>query len=527
MSESIAHHDAHHEHGPEAGWMRWVRTTNHKDIGTMYLLFALVMFFVGGFMALVIRAELFQPGLQIVDPHLFNQMTTMHALVMIFGVVMPGFTGLANWLLPMMIGAPDMALPRLNNWGFWILPFAFTLLLSTLFTGGGGPAAGWTLYPPLSLQGGDGFPFVIFAIHLLGVSSIMGAINVIATIMNLRAPGMTFMKMPLFVWTWFITAYLLIAVMPVLAGGVTMLLTDKYFGTSFFTAAGGGDPVMFQHIFWFFGHPEVYILILPSFGVVSMIIPTFARKPLFGYSSMVYATASIAFLSFIVWAHHMFTVGIPTAGVLFFMYATMLIAVPTGVKVFNWITTMWRGSMTFETPMLFAVAFVILFTIGGFSGLMLAIAPADFQYHDTYFVVAHFHYVLVTGAIFALIAAMYYWLPKISGKMYNEALGKWHFWLSVISVNVLFFPQHFLGLAGMPRRIPDYAVQFTDWNMVSSIGGFVFGAAQLLLIPVIISAVKGNKKATDRVWEGAQGLEFEALPSPAPYHSFNTPPAIR
>ena len=527
MSESIAHHDAHHEHGPEAGWMRWVRTTNHKDIGTMYLLFALVMFFVGGFMALVIRAELFQPGLQIVDPHLFNQMTTMHALVMIFGVVMPGFTGLANWLLPMMIGAPDMALPRLNNWGFWILPFAFTLLLSTLFTGGGGPAAGWTLYPPLSLQGGDGFPFVIFAIHLLGVSSIMGAINVIATIMNLRAPGMTFMKMPLFVWTWFITAYLLIAVMPVLAGGVTMLLTDKYFGTSFFTAAGGGDPVMFQHIFWFFGHPEVYILILPSFGVVSMIIPTFARKPLFGYSSMVYATASIAFLSFIVWAHHMFTVGIPAAGVLFFMYATMLIAVPTGVKVFNWITIMWRGSMTFETPMLFAVAFVILFTIGGFSGLMLAIAPADFQYHDTYFVVAHFHYVLVTGAIFALIAAMYYWLPKISGKMYNEALGKWHFWLSVISVNVLFFPQHFLGLAGMPRRIPDYAVQFTDWNMVSSIGGFVFGAAQLLLIPVIISAVKGNEKATDRVWEGAQGLEFEALPSPAPYHSFNTPPAIR
>ena len=527
MSESIAHHDAHHEHGPEKGWMRWVRTTNHKDIGTMYLLFSLVMFFVGGFMALVIRAELFQPGLQIVDPHLFNQMTTMHALVMIFGVVMPGFTGLANWLLPMMIGAPDMALPRLNNWGFWILPFAFTLLLSTLFTGGGGPAAGWTLYPPLSLQGGEGFPFVIFAIHLLGVSSIMGAINVIATIMNLRAPGMTFMKMPLFVWTWFITAYLLIAVMPVLAGAVTMLLTDKYFGTSFFTAAGGGDPVLFQHIFWFFGHPEVYILILPSFGVVSMIIPTFARKPLFGYSSMVYATASIAFLSFIVWAHHMFTVGVPTAGVLFFMYATMLIAVPTGVKVFNWVTTMWRGAMTFETPMLFAVAFVILFTIGGFSGLMLAIAPADFQYHDTYFVVAHFHYVLVTGAIFALIAAMYYWLPKISGKMYNEALGKWHFWLSVISVNVLFFPQHFLGLAGMPRRIPDYAVQFTDWNMVSSIGGFVFGFSQLLLIPVIVSAVKGRQQATDTVWEGARGLEFEALPSPAPYHSFNTPPQVR
>jgi cytochrome c oxidase subunit 1 len=392
---------------------------------------------------------------------------------------------------------------------------------------GGGPAGGWTIYPPLSLQMGDGFPFMIFAIHLAGISSIMGAINVVVTILNMRAPGMTLMKMPLFVWTWLITAYLLIATMPVLAGAVTMLLTDKFAATSFFSAAGGGDPVMYQHIFWFFGHPEVYILILPAFGIVSAIIPTFARKPLFGYSSMVYATASIAFLSFIVWAHHMFTVGMPVVGELFFMYATMMIAVPTGVKVFNWVSTMWKGSMTFETPMLFAIGFVIMFTIGGFSGLMLAIAPADFQYHDTYFVVAHFHYVLVTGAVYSIMAAAYYWLPKWTGNMYNESLGKWHFWISTISVNVLFFPQHFLGLAGMPRRIPDYAVQFADWNMISSIGGFVFGLSQLMFVVVIYKAIKGGEKASDQVWEGATGLEFEQLPSPAPYHSFNEAPVIK
>ena len=532
MSTATTHddhaHDEHHDHGPPPGLMRWVFTTNHKDIGTLYLLFALVMFFVGGAMAMIIRAELFQPGLQVVDPHFFNQMPTVHALVMIFGAVMPAFTGLANWMLPIMIGAPDMALPRVNNWGFWLLPFAAVLLTSTLFMEGGGPAGGWTLYPPLVMQGGDGFPFVIFAIHLMGMSSIMGAINVVATILNLRAPGMTLMKMPLFAWTWLITAYLLIAVMPVLAGGVTMLLTDKFFGTSFFTAAGGGDPVLFQHIFWFFGHPEVYVLILPSFGVISAIIPTFARKPLFGYSSMVYATASIAFLSFIVWVHHMFTVGLPLAAELFFMYATMLIAVPTGVKVFNWVSTMWRGAMTFETPMLFAIGFVVMFTIGGFSGLMLAIAPADFQYHDTYFVVAHFHYVLVTGAVFAIMAAVYYWLPKWTGHMYDETLGKWHFWLSTISVNVLFFPQHFLGLAGMPRRIPDYAVQFADWNMVSSIGAFVFGFSQLLFLYIVIATVRGGAKASDEVWEGAKGTGLEwTLPSPPPYHTFTIPPQVK
>jgi len=524
---STATHAEHGDHGHHAtGLLRWLTTTNHKDIGTMYLVFSLTMFFVGGSMALVVRAELFQPGLQFVDPGFFNQMTTMHALVMIFGAVMPAFVGLANWMVPLQIGAPDMALPRLNNWSFWILPFAFSLLLMTLFLPGGAPASGWTIYPPLVLQTGNAFPFLIFAIHLMGLSSIMGAINIIVTIMNMRAPGMGLLKMPLFVWTWLITAYLLILVMPVLAGAVTMLLTDKYFGTSFFAAGGGGDPVMFQHIFWFFGHPEVYIMILPAFGIISEIIPTFARKPLFGYSAMVYATASIGFLSFIVWAHHMFTVGMPLAGQLFFMFTTMLIAVPTGVKVFNWAATMWRGAMTFETPMLFALAFVFLFTIGGFSGLMLAIVPADLQYHDSYFVVAHFHYVLVPGAVFAIMAGVYYWLPKWTGHMYNEKLGQLHFWLTAISVNLTFFPMHFVGLAGMPRRIPDYATQFSDFNAMASVGAFVFGFSQLLFAWNIYRCAKGGKKATAGVWEGSHGLEW-TVPSPAPLHTFDTPPVVK
>lgn len=514
-------------HGPAKGLRRWLFTTNHKDIGSMYLWFSFAMFIVGGIFALIVRAELFEPGLQIVDPNFFNQMTTMHGLVMVFGAIMPAFVGLANWMIPLMIGAPDMALPRMNNWSFWILPFAFLMLLSTLFMPGGGPNFGWTFYAPLSTKyAPESVIFFIFAVHIMGASSIMGAINIIATVLNMRAPGMTLMKMPLFVWTWLITAYLLIVVMPVLAGAVTMVLMDTRFGTSFFDGAGGGDPVMFQHIFWFFGHPEVYIMILPAFGIISAIIPTFARKPLFGYSSMVYATASIAFLSFTVWAHHMFTVGMPIAGELFFMYATMLIAVPTGVKVFNWAATMFKGAMTFETPMLFAIAFVMLFTIGGLSGLMLAIAPADFQYHDTYFVVAHFHYVLVPGALFSIIAAAYYWLPKWSGRMYNEVLGKTHFWVAFIGLNLTFFPMHFAGLAGMPRRIPDYHMMFADWNMISSIGALIFGASQILFLYIVLDAIFRGKKATGQVWEGAEGLEW-TLPSPAPYHTFSTPPEIK
>jgi cytochrome c oxidase subunit I len=525
MSIDNAQHD-HHDHGPMKGLKRWLFATNHKDIGSMYLWLSFIMFFTGGILALLIRAELFQPGLQLMNQHFFNSLTTMHGLIMVFGAVMPAFTGLANWLIPLMVGAPDMALPRMNNWSFWILPMAFLLLISTFFMEGGAPDFGWTFYAPLSTTyGPKSTDFFILAVHLMGISSIMGAINVIATILNLRAPGMTLMRLPIFCWTWLITAFLLIAVMPVLAGVVTMMLFDRHFGTSFFNAAGGGDPVLFQHIFWFFGHPEVYIMILPAFGIISEIIPAFSRKPLFGYPSMVYATCSIAVLSFLVWAHHMFTTGMPLGGTLFFMYATMLIAVPTGVKVFNWVATMFKGSLTFETPMLFALAFIVLFTIGGFSGLMLAIVPADFYYHDTYFVVAHFHYVLVSGAVFSIMAAVYYWLPKWTGHYYNEALGKTHFWLSLISMNITFFPMHFLGLAGMPRRYADYALQFTDFNAISSVGAFTFGLSQLLFLYIIIRCIGGGKKASSQVWEGAKGLEW-TLPSPAPFHTFTTPPVI-
>ena len=505
---------------------RWVLTTNHKDIGTLYLWLSFTLFFIAGAMAMIIRAELFQPGLQLLHPEFYNQMVTLHGLVMVFGAVMPAFVGLANWMIPLMIGAPDMALPRVNNFSFWLLPFAFAMLLSSLFMDGGAPNFGWTFYAPLSTTyGPPSTDYFVFGVHLMGISSVLGAINIIVTIVNLRAPGMTLMKMPLFVWTWLVTAFLLIMVMPVLAAAVTMVLTDRHFGTSFFSAAGGGDPVMFQHVFWFFGHPEVYIMILPGFGIASQIIPTFARKPLFGYHSMVYAILSIAFLSFIVWGHHMFATGMPLAAELMFMYATMLIAVPTGVKVFNWVATMWRGSMTFETPMLFALGFVVMFTIGGFSGLMLALVPADFQYQDTFFVVAHFHYVLYPGAIFGTMAAVYYWLPKWTGHRYNERLGKIHFWLATLGVNLTFFPMHFSGLAGMPRRIVDYSVAFADFNMVSSIGAAILGLTQLLFLYIVIQTIRGGAKASDQVWEGARGLEW-TIPSPAPHHTFETPPDL-
>jgi cytochrome c oxidase subunit I len=516
----------HHDHKPY-GLTRWLFTTNHKDIGTMYLLFGLLMAIVGGVLSLGIRAELFMPGLQILQPETFNSFMTLHGLIMVFGAVMPVFVGFANWLIPMQVGAADMAFPRMNNWSFWMLPPAAILLASSFFVEGGAIQSGWTLYPPLFTQSGIAGDMTILAVHILGASSIMGSINIVTTVLNLRAPGMTLMKMPLFVWTWLITAYLLIAVMPVLAGAVTMLLTDRHFGTSFFNAAGGGDPTMFMHIFWFFGHPEVYIIILPAFGIVSQIIPAFSRKPLFGYASMVYATASIAILSFIVWGHHMFTVGMPAAGQLFFMYATMLIAVPTGVKVFNWIATMWRGSLTFETPMLWSLGFLFMFTMGGFTGLVLAITPVDITLHNSYYVVAHFHYTMVAGASFAIFGGVYYWWPKWTGKMYNESFGKLHFWWTTIGFNLTFFPQHFLGLAGMPRRIPDYALQFAEWNMISSIGAFFLAAGQIFFMITLYMSYKSGEAAKDKQWEGADSLEWTHLPSPAPYHSFEVQPIVK
>src|SRR5881227_1019214 len=468
---ALDHGYAHHP----GGIIRWITTTNHKDIGTMYLWFSFTMFIVGGIMAMTIRAELFKPGLQIVNPEFFNSLTTLHGLIMIFGALMPGAVGFANWLIPMQIGAPDMAFARMNNLSFWLLPPAATLLVLSLFVPGGAAASGWTLYPPLTVQAGMGMDLTIFAIHIMGASSIMGSINIITTILNLRAPGMTLMKMPMLCWAWLITAYLLLAVMPVLAGAVTMLLTDRHFGTSFFNAAGGGDPVLFQHVFWFFGHPEVYIIILPAFGIISEIIPTFSRKPLFGYASMVYALAAIAILSFLVWSHHMFTTGLPTAGILFFMLATMR-----------------KGAISLEAPMLFALGFLFLFTTGGFTGLILAIQPVDVQFQDTYYVVAHFHYVMVAGTLFAFFGGIYYWLPKWTGNMYDENLAKIHFWWSFIFFNITFFPMHFLGLAGMPRRVPDYAQQFADWNMIVSIGAFGFGLSNLIFVWALIKCIRGD-----------------------------------
>src|SRR5246500_4020973 len=413
------HEHVHGDHAHETphGWRRWLFATNHKDIGTLYLLFSFIMFLSGGVMALGIRAELFEPGLQIMRPEFFNQLTTMHGLIMVFGAIMPAFVGFANWMIPLQIGASDMAFARMNNFSFWLLPVAAVLLVGSFFVPGGATAAGWTLYAPLSTQMGPGMDFAIFAVHIMGASSIMGGINIVVTILNMRAPGLTLMKMPMFVWTWVITAYLLIAVMPVLAGAITMVLFDRHFGTSFFNAAGGGDPALFQHIFWFFGHPEVYIIALPAFGIISQVIPTFARKPLFGYRSMVIATAAIAVISCTVWAHHMFTVGMPVAGQLFFMYMSLLVAVPTGVKVFNWTATMWQGSLTFETPMLFAVGFLFVFVVGGITGVILAIVPVDIQVQDTYYIIAHFHYTMVAASLFGMYAGTYYWLPKWTGNM--------------------------------------------------------------------------------------------------------------
>ncbi len=531
--DSHAAHDAHAGHGhAKPGFVRrWLMSTNHKDIGTLYITSAVVGGCVGGILSMIMRLQLMYPHNHIVSSGTeWNAIITAHGLIMIFWMVMPALIGgFGNWFVPMMIGAPDMAFPRLNNMSFWFLVMGFIFVMLGLLIGDG-TGAGWTIYPPLDnakFSPGIATDFSLFSLHLAGISSLLGAINFIATILNMRAPGMTMHKMPLFCWAILVTAFLLLLAIPVLAGAVTMLIMDRNFGTSFFEPSGGGDPVLFQHLFWFFGHPEVYIMILPAFGIISHVVSTFSKKPVFGYLGMAYAMVIIGFVGFVVWAHHMFISGISTDSRVYFEVATLVIAVPTGIKIFSWIATMWGGSIEFKTPMLWAIGFIFLFVIGGATGVVLANAGLDQELHNDYFLIAHFHYVLSLGAVFAIFAGFYYWIGKMSGHPYPEFWGKVHFWTTFVGVNLTFFPQHFLGLAGMPRRYPDYPDAFAGWNFVSSVGALISGASTAVFFYILWRIFTSKEKLADNYWgEGATTLEW-AVPSPAPHHTFEDVPVIQ